>query len=66
VESLDFLAGLGALQGESLSFNPEGVSGPKGRMNLAYELGGPLSLCPSPTRERERVNERFVNRPYNK
>jgi len=30
------LAGLGALQGESLSFDPE-VSGPKGRMNPAYE-----------------------------
>jgi len=28
-------AGLGALQGESLSFDPE-VSGPKGRMNPTY------------------------------
>ena len=31
------LAGLGALQGESLSLDPE-VSGPKGRINPAYAV----------------------------
>jgi hypothetical protein len=38
------MAGQDALQGESLSFDPE-VSGPKGRMNPAYQIeeaGQPL------------------------
>ncbi len=44
-------AGLGALQGESLSFDPE-VSGPKGRMNPAYEVTEFVGWAPLPNRSK--------------